>query len=35
MQYASSASFTCSEFLSASEYTATVEIPSSLHAELF
>src|SRR5215469_16438316 len=32
MQIASSANFTCSEFLSASLYTATVRMPSSLHA---
>src|SRR5215475_7380152 len=34
MQTASSANRTCSEFRSASEYTATVEIPSSLHAQM-
>src|SRR5258708_19729585 len=32
MQIASSANRTCSEFLSASLYTATVRIPISLHA---
>jgi hypothetical protein len=32
MQIASSANFTCSEFLSASLYTATVRMPISLHA---
>src|ERR1700739_687186 len=34
MQTASSANRTCSELRSASEYTATVEIPSSLHAQI-
>ena len=34
MQTASSAKRTCSELRSASEYTATVEIPSSLHAQI-
>src|SRR5438552_12523808 len=34
MHTASSAKRTCNEFRSASEYTATVEIPSSLHAQI-
>src|ERR1700683_4325990 len=34
MQTASSANRTCSELRSASEYTATVEMPSSLHAQM-
>src|ERR1700730_11300751 len=34
MQTASSANRTCSELRSASEYTATVAIPSSLHAQM-
>src|SRR5450755_1038947 len=34
MHTASSANRTCSEFRSASEYTATVAIPSSLHAQM-
>src|SRR5579871_1046092 len=34
MHTASSANRTCSELRSASEYTATVAIPSSLHAQM-
>src|SRR5271167_4252946 len=34
MHTASSAKRTCSEFRSASEYTATVEMPSSLQAQM-
>src|SRR5258707_8820699 len=34
MHTASSANRTCRELRSASEYTATVEIPSSLHAQI-
>ena len=34
MHTASSANRTCKELRSASEYTATVEIPNSLHAQM-